>query len=205
MITILPDDLSSISIAFDATITEVHESTATVTEHPVETGSNIADHVRVDPQSLSCEVFVSMTPNRSVRGIIRPVLLTDSSRQISVLQFDQEIDFVREMHDTLKDLWFRRQSSAVITRTASYENMILARVSAPFDQPGGASFFLDFKQIKTVTSSTVRAPKPLEKRGAPSTKKGAQATKPDKDGVRSQSLLFKGLSALGVDLSDVSE
>jgi Dit-like tail protein len=49
-------------IAFDATPTEQHDSIAVVTEFPVEEGADVADHIRVLPKALSCEVFVSNEP-----------------------------------------------------------------------------------------------------------------------------------------------
>lgn len=53
---------SLISIAFDATIREQHISTSIVTEHPVEKGANVSDHVRPELDKLSVDVFVTNTP-----------------------------------------------------------------------------------------------------------------------------------------------
>ncbi len=49
-------------ISFDVTKTETHENAAFITEFPVESGSNISDHIRPLPKAFSCEVFVSNTP-----------------------------------------------------------------------------------------------------------------------------------------------
>lgn len=49
-------------VSFDVTPTEQHDSVAVVTEFPVEEGVDVADHVRLLPKVLSCEVFVSNEP-----------------------------------------------------------------------------------------------------------------------------------------------
>jgi hypothetical protein len=59
---LLPDTDQSLIVLFDQTVSEGHEATAEVTEHPVEKGSNVADHVRQNPQNLTLEMFVTNTP-----------------------------------------------------------------------------------------------------------------------------------------------
>lgn len=49
-------------IIFDATLREGHESANVVTEHAVELGSNVADHVRPELARFSCDVYVTNTP-----------------------------------------------------------------------------------------------------------------------------------------------
>lgn len=49
-------------ISFDATTSETHIISATVTEHPVETGGPLTDHVRENPFKITVEVVVSNTP-----------------------------------------------------------------------------------------------------------------------------------------------
>lgn len=50
------------SITLDASLHEQHTGTATITDHPVEQGSNIADHIRPDPDMLTIEGVVSNQP-----------------------------------------------------------------------------------------------------------------------------------------------
>ncbi len=54
-------------IEFDATLGEVHQGTTVVTEHPVEKGVNISDHVRPEVDRLTLEVFVTNAPIRVPR------------------------------------------------------------------------------------------------------------------------------------------
>jgi hypothetical protein len=54
---------------FDAVLTEDHERTTEVTEHPVEQGTAIVDHVRPLAHRVRLTVFVSNTPVYSREGI----------------------------------------------------------------------------------------------------------------------------------------
>lgn len=53
---------------FDVVTTEQQENILAVTEHAVEKGGNIADHVRKQLDRLSLDVFVSNTPIDDVNG-----------------------------------------------------------------------------------------------------------------------------------------
>lgn len=49
-------------IVADAVLEEVHSSTATITDHPVETGSAVTDHVRKNPDSLRLTLLITNSP-----------------------------------------------------------------------------------------------------------------------------------------------
>jgi hypothetical protein len=49
-------------LTLDATTSETHEISAVVTDHPVEKGVNISDHVRPEPDVIKLEGVVSNTP-----------------------------------------------------------------------------------------------------------------------------------------------
>ena len=53
------------AVIFDAVISEDWNPTATVTDHPVEDGANIADHVRVGLVTCSLKVHVTVEPSGS--------------------------------------------------------------------------------------------------------------------------------------------
>lgn len=53
-------------LEFDVITGESHEIGATVSEHPVEEGANIADHVRPDLQRLKIKAYVTDTPINQV-------------------------------------------------------------------------------------------------------------------------------------------
>lgn len=49
-------------LVLDASLSENHNSTCKVTRNPIEDGSNISDHVIIDPISLSIEGIISDSP-----------------------------------------------------------------------------------------------------------------------------------------------
>lgn len=49
-------------VTFDATERESHIGSAVVSEHPIETGGNVTDHVRADNRLLTLDVMISNTP-----------------------------------------------------------------------------------------------------------------------------------------------
>lgn len=230
---LLPDDASSLIVSFDQTRSEQHEATAEVTDHPVETGSNIADHVRPQPQTLTLEVFVTNTPINDAGGrgtiatlplpvpvYVRPPalwqtpigLLVDAIKSlfqdpvpvnppppftVQALIFPIPFDPVKETHATLLDLWSRGQTMSVVTSTQTYDLMVFTSVSLPRTQPGGAAFSLAMKQIRTVSSQSVTAPKPSVKRGTPNAAKGSQATtNPNGSDASKVSALKQGFNSL---------
>lgn len=69
-------------LEFDATVRELHLGTASATEHEVESGVNITDHVRPELAKLTAEVVVSNTPLQAVgniRSVQAPVDVTTQS------------------------------------------------------------------------------------------------------------------------------
>ncbi len=61
-----PDSGQTEFVQFDAVLSEVHEDTVSITEHPVEIGVNVTDHARPEPERLALEVVVTSLPNLAV-------------------------------------------------------------------------------------------------------------------------------------------
>lgn len=59
---IVPDDDSGRIVTFDVIESELHETVAEVTDHPVEVGVNVSDHVRPLPDRLSLVAYTSNQP-----------------------------------------------------------------------------------------------------------------------------------------------
>lgn len=207
---LLPDDAARIGtpkiVEFDATMSETHDSASEVTEHPVEEGSAITDHVRRQPFTFTCEVYITNTPSEELgRGSTKSYTLTlpqppvqvnlsnavgavasaikdkvlgpPPPLTIQVLTFDEKMDRVKETYETLLLLQSKAVTMAVVTSVKQYEKMVLVNIGLPRTELGGASFNLSFKQIRVVQTETVAAPQPVEPRGAPGQKKGGQSTK----------------------------
>src|SRR5258706_15116654 len=77
-------------IEFDAVVREVHGKTATATEHNVEKGSNISDHVRPGADTLSVEACVSNTPLKLPRTQNRGATAQNATQQVTVQGRDKK-------------------------------------------------------------------------------------------------------------------
>lgn len=62
------DNGSEAVILFDATLSEEHRAEAEITEHPVERGANVSDHIRPKLERLRLDVHVTNTPIRDPRS-----------------------------------------------------------------------------------------------------------------------------------------
>jgi hypothetical protein len=50
------------TIVLDASVSELHEGSVAITDHPVETGVDVSDHIRPQPKPLRIEGFLSDVP-----------------------------------------------------------------------------------------------------------------------------------------------
>jgi len=51
------------SLAFDAIMSETYDESSTITDFPVESGANINDHIRSNPERVTCDAWVTDTPH----------------------------------------------------------------------------------------------------------------------------------------------
>lgn len=148
------------AIAFDATLREVHSAGATVTEHAVERGANVADHVKPSVRKATFECFVSDSPvevpvtqmfgvsgsvqSVSLDGGTLPELARAASRATaaeyerrsvkataSVLQFDGDFARRERVYEQLERL---RASATILSATtilAQLDDVVISNLSAP--------------------------------------------------------------------------
>lgn len=187
---------------FDATLTELHTGSANATEHLVERGVNISDHVRPERDRLSVEAHVSNTPVFSVgvdgaQGSVQPLLVTGGPfrRQIkgaqqknpaeyeevsvdvsaNVLQFNASFDRIQAVHEVLRTLMREGTEMTVISALRQYDHMILVNLSAPRNAAAGEgiTFSMELQEVRYAESEVVNAPVPLETRGESTRNRGA--------------------------------
>lgn len=195
------------SIMFDAVTRDAHESSATVTEHPVEEGANISDHVRPDLDRVTLEAVVSNTPvgipttqMEGVEGRQAGLEIVDSVTNIvlakaSVLVFDGEIDRVRTVYEELLRLEKAGVIVGIVTSLREYENMLIRRVSPIREASTGNALFVTVEatEIRIATSEVVAAPDAEQTRDGTRSSRGRQQTSDSDDSTdtRSRSLLIQ--------------
>lgn len=82
-------DGTEASIVFDAGLREAHSAEAQITEHPVDEGVAITDHVRPKLRRLQLQVHVTNTPIRQPVSLAGGAVLNLSNTEISVLEHER--------------------------------------------------------------------------------------------------------------------
>lgn len=145
-------------LAIDCTVTETHTATSTVTEHPVESGAKITDHIRPDPVQLSITGIVSDTPIGS-RQVQRSIAVGGASVQVTQQEPPTSTTgYGRAAWAKLDAIRTAAKPVKVVTRDKTYENMALVSLSVPKEsKTGGAlNFTAQFKQVRIVYNRTTR-------------------------------------------------
>ena len=145
-------------LAIDCTVTETHSATATVTEHPVESGANITDHIRPEPLQLSITGIVSDTPLGS-KQIQRAIDIGGTSVQVTQQETPTSATgFGRAAWAKLDAIRTAAKPVKVVTRDKTYDSMALVSLSVPKEsKTGGALYFTaQFKQVRIVYNRTTR-------------------------------------------------
>lgn len=158
-------------LELDASISEQHGFESEVTEHPVEEGADIADHVRARPIVVTIEGVVSDAP-------IGPVA---TRRTANALPSDDALAKLLAIRDAREPVTIQttlgNKSPNEVGKV--YQNMVLTSLSIPRDSATGFAlrFSATFTQIQLVTNerTTVRVSVP---RGAKKVNLGNKPSAP---------------------------
>jgi hypothetical protein len=135
------------SVQLDASVREVHTSTATVTDHPVELAqdggpSSVTDHIHIRPLQIRIQGIVSNTPLQLSRfGLV----------DLNTGAIDPAGDSYRIM---LADM-LARKLVKVVTTLRVYEDMAFEMLEITRDKDKGNALFFtaNMKQVRTVSAA----------------------------------------------------
>jgi hypothetical protein len=166
----------------DAAISEQHSRDSEVSEHPVEVGANITDHVRVKPDQLAMEVLWSNSP---LVGATSPGRAEEAYEKLRLLQEQAAV-------------------LDVVTSLRVYEQMVITSLSVPrtAKDAGGVRCNVTLQAIKFVKNKTTlvtvaRVPggkKTSTPIAESKTSTGKQAAQEASDGAAKSKSLSKSLS-----------
>lgn len=156
------------TLSVDVTLREGHGRTAETTDHPIEKGADITDHVRKKPRTYTIEGYVTNTP----------------------LTGTPDGGIAQATYDALDALVGRVVT--VKTRFKTYQNMVLTQLDVPRDRGTGEGlhFTGSFKQIGYVSNLVTVVEVARTKQ-----KLGPQVAKPAPPSVEDRAkkwLTFKG-------------
>lgn len=154
-----------------------HQFTAQPTEHPVEDGSLIGDHVDIMPRQVSFEGIISEAPLSleqigiaSVAGAVPTVggfagtiggtIFSGAVATLGGLLLNKNTDRVKNALDALLLVQDERIPLTVITGLQVYNNMILAAFNPVERVNTGASlsFTATFREVKIASAVQVKVP-----------------------------------------------
>lgn len=179
-------------IEFDAVIREQYSSSAQVTEHPVERGSAVTDHIRGMPARISVEAVISNTPlfvpkshMNGVAGGVRqkqfavPFTRRNEQGQIetgtlafgaNLLQFDGFVDRVRDVYGKMHELVV---SGAIVDIKGmgddgkgsyrDFTSMAITSMSAPRESKDGSCITFSFEAVEVRIVDTQKVATPAPK------------------------------------------
>lgn len=118
---------------FDAVFSMDHQSNVTVTQHPVQAGASISDHAYEEPDEVTLEIGMS----DAMSGV-------GTNHSVNA-------------YTTLRAIQSKREPVKLITRLKTYNNMVIASISAPDDQTTmfGLKANIYFQEVKIVGVSVV--------------------------------------------------
>lgn len=127
-------------LRFDAWITGNFDGKATVSDHPIEDGSRIADHSQAEPLQISLEVGVTETP------------LVDDGGPVGEERITEAMRFLDEAGRAGEPL------TVTIPRAGVYDQMVLTGWPNTFDRQKSSTFEVMLKQIEIAETVIVRVP-----------------------------------------------
>lgn len=173
----------------DVTVSEEHSFDSEVTEHPVESGADVADHVRARPIVVTLEGVVSNTPIGALRD-----------RRSSAGSTSPPSDALLKLL-LIRDL---REPVSITTALQQYDDMLLSSLSVPVGPDDALNFRATFTQVVIVTNErTVVAVK--EPRDAKKTTRGTKAAKVITSALTKAGVPPKAAKSLGTFLGDASK
>lgn len=157
----LIDDVSIIE--FDATLSESHDITAEITQHPVESGAKITDHYRVLPREITINGIVSNTP---LTGLFSSVqgLISSAQRIGGALGLTQEQESpANQAYDKIYKSMKDGELLVIATTLKEYRNMLITSFSTRRDATNGnvLNATISLKEIKIAEIKTTSPEKAL--------------------------------------------
>ena len=137
-------------ISLDLILTETHSLNAVVTQHPVQDGSTISDHITILPRSGTMRVLVSNFSLSTAKGDDRAdwdeIYDQGEAAQKSLP------NRAEEAWKKLKDLVKKRELVKVVTSLEVYEDVALTRVETTRDGDTGDALEIDidYEQVTKV-------------------------------------------------------
>lgn len=158
-----------------------HGLAATPTDHPVEDGSDVTDHVKLELETFSSLCHISnalISPMATHMGgaVDGSASVQVPSGSMLVQGLSERVDRVQLVYEALRVLRTSKKIVTIVTPLRRYESMIITSLSFPVDNREGIKFQLDAREVRIATSTTANVPQPAQTRGNRRANAGTQPT-----------------------------
>jgi hypothetical protein len=172
------DDATIAVVKLDATIATGLSFPSTVTEHAIEDGSTIADHVRNNPDVVTVTGFVTNTP-----AVLAGVGADDG--------------LARGALDSLLEMRDNKEIVQIVTDVKLFTDMMMTSLDVPRDAANANSlnFTAVFQEVRKVATEVTQFPEDdTARRAAPPSELGKQTPVETEESTESFALgLFRSL------------
>jgi len=173
----IQDDNTQV-LEFDATLSETHIGNAMTTDHPVEDGADMTDHIQRVPEELQLVGIVSDTPVLFLASVrAKPSVPGGDTRN----RAQDAYGFVKRIKDAGKLV-------QVSTTLRDYANMAITGMSTIRDKDTSriVEMAISLREILIATTEQVAAPEPETKQRRKKTKQGKKTKKPETEANKDQ-------------------
>jgi hypothetical protein len=174
-------------IDFDCETSVSYNSPSMITDHVVEKGADMTDHVRPGNDTFTVEAIATNTPIVMMKfGMdgatmeARKTDLADGKSSAVVFSSSQRFDRVFAIDKQVLALRDTAQVLTVVTRGRTVENCVIAeyRRTVDVDKANILALSIDFRVIRIATTQTTTAPIPAMRAGQGQINRGHQPVRP---------------------------
>jgi hypothetical protein len=137
-----------------ATIEEQYEDRLEITDHPVETGTDMSDHSYMRPYSLVMRCGWTNSTSAQLLSQLQSIFSADPS------SFSATSDTVSAIYSQLRALQLSRQPFNVITTLRNYTNMMMTSLAVVRDEKTSQSLLavVTMRSVNIVSTQTATLP-----------------------------------------------
>jgi hypothetical protein len=178
-------------VQFDASISETHARECQVTDHPVEEGATISDHIRRTPEKLDVNGIVTNHPLIFLASVQAVSPLTDDLSPVT--------DRAELAYSKLRELMDNGELVTVVTSLWEYSNMAITSMSVTRDVQNGnvLNCSLSLREVIIAKTETVAAPVPVKTAQKKAKDKGKKVSSDASSAQQAKSSSILGKAFIG--------
>lgn len=170
-------------VNFDASVSETHTKRNSIPQHPVESGKNVSDHIRQEPDEITINGIVTDHPIIFLASIQAESPLEDDLTPVNDRADLAYAELGRVMNDG--------ELVEIVTTLRDYENMAITEFAVQRDAQNGnvMNATISAREVRIVTTETVEAPEADNPANAPPVDAGNKPPTPAGAGASGSVLL----------------